>query len=111
MNACARIPHPLGELISTLNVGFNALISFSGLLHFQPLAQKSSTVMQSKDGFSDRRTAALGRFRSFQLALMAWKSVYGKWHFYCARRGNFASTDANRGRGTAFRRQNNASEV
>lgn len=61
MNACARIPHPLGELISTLNVGFNALISFSGLLHFQPLAQKSSTVMQSKDGFSDRRTAALGR--------------------------------------------------
>jgi len=63
MNACARIPHPLGELISTLNVGFNALISFSGLLHFQPLAQKSSTVMQSKDGFSDRRTAALGRMR------------------------------------------------
>lgn len=65
MNACARIPHPLGELISTLNVGFNTLNRFSGSLHFLPLAQKSSTVMQSKNGFSDRRTAALGRNRPF----------------------------------------------
>ena len=41
--------------------------------------------------------AASGRFRSVQLAITAWKSVYGKWHFYCTSRGIFASMDACQG--------------
>lgn len=73
MYACARIPHPLGELISTLTVGFNTLNRFSGSLHFLPLAQKSSTgqFQDQSDGHGQRHCDRANARREQQSELQA----------------------------------------